>query len=355
MEEPFCGWLCPFGALQEIINICSQKLGIIQIKIRDNIHRKLIYFKYIILFFIIAFLFIDLDTALLLTEIEPFKTSITLKFYREFPYVIYVIILLLCTVFVSRFYCRYICPLGAVLALGGRFRLINILIRRKECGSPCHLCETSCPTQAIKNDGKIDMIDEDLDGHADHRVTGNDFVEGIRVSDGKLSLHAQLRLTRTQEALEVQRRTALTDLFHAIDAGGDGSIEEEELVEFLSKIFPPSDNKDMQDKQIKMMIQGLDEDGDGDVTLPEFLHMMEPIVIRAEMEETSDEVCERMFQMLDDDQSDSVSISEFLEMLRKVGMDMSYEEVRDLFNEYDDSNDGAIDLEEFQKMMAHQL
>ena len=153
----FCGWLCPFGALQEIINICSQKLGIIQIKIRDNIHRKLIYFKYVILFFIIAFLFIDLDTALLLTEVEPFKTSITLKFYREWPYVIYAIILLLCTVFVSRFYCRYICPLGAVLALGGRFRLINILIRRKECGSPCHLCETSCPTQAIKNDGKIDM------------------------------------------------------------------------------------------------------------------------------------------------------------------------------------------------------
>ena len=205
------------------------------------------------------------------------------------------------------------------------------------------------------HDGKIDMIDEDLDGHADHSVNRNDFVEGIRVSDGKLSLYAQLRLTRTQEALEVQRRTALTDLFHAIDSGGDGSIEEEELVEFLSKIFPPSDNKDMQDKQIKMMIQGLDEDGDGDVTLPEFLHMMEPIVIRAEMEETSDEVCERMFQMLDDDQSDSVSISEFLEMLRKVGMDMSYEEVRDLFNEYDDSNDGAIDLEEFQKMMAHQL
>lgn len=153
----------------------------------------------------------------------------------------------------------------------------------------------------------------------------------------------------------MQRKTALTDLFHAIDTGGDGSIEEEELVAFLSKIFPPSDNKDMQDKQIKLMIQGLDEDGDGDVTLPEFLKMMEPIVQRAEMEETSDEVCERMFQMLDDDQSDSVSISEFLEMLRKVGMDMSYEEVRDLFNEYDDSNDGAIDLEEFQKMMAHQL
>ena len=89
--------------------------------------------------------------------------------------------------------------------------------------------------------------------------------------------------------------------------------------------------------------------------MAEFLEMMEPVVIRAEKDETSDEVCERMFQMLDDDDGGSVSISEFLEMLRKVGMDMSYEEVRDLFNEYDDSRDGSIDLPEFQKMMAHQL
>ncbi len=153
----FCGWLCPFGALQEIINICSQKIGIVQIYIKDALHRKLIYIKYIILLVIISFLFIDLDIALLLTEVEPFKTSITLKFARELPYLIYAIILLVLSIFISRFYCRYICPLGAVLAVGGKLRLTNILLRRKECGSPCHLCENSCPTQAIKSDGKIDM------------------------------------------------------------------------------------------------------------------------------------------------------------------------------------------------------
>ena len=64
-----------------------------------------------------------------------------------------------------------------------------------------------------------------------------------------------------QEALDQQRKIALTDLFHAIDVGGDGNIEEKELVDFLTKIFPTSDNKDMQDKQIKLMIEGLDQDG----------------------------------------------------------------------------------------------
>ena len=153
----FCGWLCPFGALQEIINICSQKIGIIQIKIKDTLHRKLIYCKYIILFIILIFLFVDLDTALIMTEVEPFKTAITLKFIRDWPYVIYAILLLVASIYISRFYCRYICPLGAVLAIGGKFRILNILLRKKECGSSCHLCEKSCPTQAIKDNGEIDM------------------------------------------------------------------------------------------------------------------------------------------------------------------------------------------------------
>ncbi|MFP6778746.1 MAG: 4Fe-4S binding protein [Alphaproteobacteria bacterium] len=153
----FCGWLCPFGALQEIINIISRSLGIIQFKIKEVFHRKLIYIKYIILSVITIFLFIDLDTALIMTEVEPFKTSITLKFIRELNYVIYALILLFLSIFISRFYCRYICPLGAALAIGGKFRLFSILLRRKECGNPCHLCEKSCPTQAIKNNGKIDM------------------------------------------------------------------------------------------------------------------------------------------------------------------------------------------------------
>ena len=82
---------------------------------------------------------------------------------------------------------------------------------------------------------------------------------------------------------------------------------------------------------------------------------MQPVVQRCENEETPEEVSERMFKMLDDDNSGTVSTGEFLDMLRKVGMDMSYEEVRELFGEYDESHDGCIDVEEFEAMMAHQL
>ena len=62
------------------------------------------------------------DDALALTgaEIEPFKTAIVLKFDRAWPYLLYVGILLIGCLFVTRVYCRYLCPLGAALALPAR-------------------------------------------------------------------------------------------------------------------------------------------------------------------------------------------------------------------------------------------
>ena len=153
----FCGWLCPFGALQELVNVVARFLRVKQIEIKEKFHKILLNLKYFILLMIFILMFYDLDLALIMTEVEPFKTAITLKFDRSFKYLCYALALLFISIFVNRFYCRYLCPLGAFLVLGGKFRILNILKRRKECGNPCHLCEKSCPTQAIQSSGKINM------------------------------------------------------------------------------------------------------------------------------------------------------------------------------------------------------
>ena len=103
------------------------------------------------------------------------------------------------------------------------------------------------------------------------------------------------------------------------------------------------------------MIEGLDEDGDGTVTEEEFLTMMVPIVEKEEENSSMEDVAKRMFEILDDDHSGAVTTSEFKETLAKLGVDMSYEEVRELFHEYDDDLDGLMDEEEFVNMMTHQL
>jgi len=56
---------------------------------------------------------------------------------------------------VFKAFCRYVCPLGAALALGGLLRQRDWIPRRKECGSPCQLCKVRCNYNAIAQDGRI--------------------------------------------------------------------------------------------------------------------------------------------------------------------------------------------------------
>ena len=97
----------------------------------------------------------SIDQAEHLAEVEPFKTAIVLKFVRAWPFVAYASALLLAGLFVERFYCRYLCPLGAALAIPARLRMFDWLKRYRECGNPCQTCANQCPVQAIHPTGEI--------------------------------------------------------------------------------------------------------------------------------------------------------------------------------------------------------
>lgn len=151
----FCGWLCPFGALQELINEIARKFKVKQYTVPTAIHERLWAIKYIILFILFGLSLESLATAEKFAEIEPFKTTFTLGFDRQWWFVLYVVILLVINIFTRKVYCRYICPLGAALAIPTRVRLFDWLKRRKDCGTPCQLCAIDCEVQAIHPDGTI--------------------------------------------------------------------------------------------------------------------------------------------------------------------------------------------------------
>lgn len=151
----FCGWLCPFGALQELINELARKLKVPQYELPFAVHERLWAIKYIILLVLFGVSLESMATAERLAEVEPFKTAITLKFHRQWWFVAYAVGLLLINLFTRKVYCRYVCPLGAALAIPTRLRLFDWLKRRKECGNPCQLCAKECEIQAIHPDGRI--------------------------------------------------------------------------------------------------------------------------------------------------------------------------------------------------------
>ncbi|KJZ39899.1 MULTISPECIES: transcriptional regulator NosR [Pseudomonas] len=151
----FCGWLCPFGALQELINEAARKLKIPQYELPFAVHERLWAIKYIILLLLFGISLESMSTAELFAEVEPFKTAITLRFDRQWWFVLYAVALLVINLFTRKVYCRYICPLGAALAIPSNFRLFDWLKRRKDCGTPCQLCAKECEIQAIHPDGRI--------------------------------------------------------------------------------------------------------------------------------------------------------------------------------------------------------
>ncbi len=154
---PFCGWLCPFGALQELLNNVAQWLKVPQLQVPWSLHERLWPIKYIIFLGLFGLSLYSVALAEVVAEIEPFKTAIILKFARDWPFVVYALTLLALGLFVERFFCRYLCPLGAALAIPGRLRMFEWLKRWPECGSPCHRCAKECPVQSIHPEGHINV------------------------------------------------------------------------------------------------------------------------------------------------------------------------------------------------------
>ena len=151
----FCGWLCPFGALQEFAGDAARMLRLPQLRLAPRLEERLRLVKYAALASIIGAAFASSAWADRLAEIEPFKTAITLNFIRSLPFVLYAGGLILGGMFVYKFFCRFLCPLGAALALVGLARRFEWIKRRTECGAPCQLCKNRCRYNSIKPDGAI--------------------------------------------------------------------------------------------------------------------------------------------------------------------------------------------------------
>ncbi len=151
----FCGWLCPFGALQELAATLGRALRLPRRRLPPRLDRRLKLVKYGVLGAILAAAALSVRWSDRLVEVEPFKTAITMRFERTLGFTAYAAGTVLAGAVVYKWFCRYLCPLGAFVALAGRLRRWDWLARRVECGSPCQLCRNRCEYQAIEDDGKI--------------------------------------------------------------------------------------------------------------------------------------------------------------------------------------------------------
>src|SRR5690606_31932239 len=141
----FCSSLCPFGALQDFLARFAPKRW--KIRMPQAIHDRAIYIKYGILALILT-LAVTSPTVSVFQYFEPFGTI----FFLSPSVLLWVILLaiLVACVLVERFYCRYVCPVGAALGVISHLSPLRIL-RARQC-SICKVCEQSCPTGAIRRE-----------------------------------------------------------------------------------------------------------------------------------------------------------------------------------------------------------
>jgi len=165
----YCGWLCPYGALQEFIFRIGGRLRIPSFEFPEIVHERLWAIKYIILLALFGMSLHSMTLAETYVEVEPFKTAITLRFQREWGFVFYALLMLLISLFNRKFFCRYVCPLGAALTFPSKFRIFDWLRRRKECGRPCQICRAECEVGAIRSTGEI--IDSECHYCLDCQIT----------------------------------------------------------------------------------------------------------------------------------------------------------------------------------------
>ncbi|MNZ29861.1 putative electron transport protein YccM [compost metagenome] len=151
----FCGWLCPFGALQEFVGRLARRLRIPRLRMPLAVAKRLERGRYLVLAILIGAAVLFPSQGETLNEVEPFKTVITLGFERSWPFIAYAAALLVAGAFYYKFFCRFLCPLGGAISLGGLLRRSDWLSRRGECGKPCQRCKAACKYDAIEPSGEI--------------------------------------------------------------------------------------------------------------------------------------------------------------------------------------------------------
>ncbi|MDF2880379.1 MAG: FMN-binding protein [Clostridiaceae bacterium] len=142
----FCGWLCAFGTFNDFIYLISSKVFKIKFKVSEEWDSILKSLKYFLLLFIGYFIWTKGSTLFQtaspwdsFAQIPQFSDAITQYTIGS----IFLVIIVVGAMFIERFFCRYLCPLGTIFAVTSRFRIFDISKKRDKCGK-CRICTNSC-------------------------------------------------------------------------------------------------------------------------------------------------------------------------------------------------------------------
>ena len=134
----FCAGVCPFGALQELVNVKNYRIS-------EAITAALKVIPWLYLIF--AVLYAVTRSQFIICQFDPFIGIFRLG--GDMGLILFGALLLVMSIFTGRPFCRFLCPYGALLSLFSSVSIWKIKLTRKSCIN-CELCHNSCPVDAIR-------------------------------------------------------------------------------------------------------------------------------------------------------------------------------------------------------------
>lgn len=188
-----CGWVCPLGSIHQFFSFLFKKSKLLQPQPVKKQRVVKLTLKYYILIFVLVGAVFSLDLVGFIDPLSLLYRSLAVSFLPAFNYgfnalisLIYQVhltsladslvqfnenlavnsifiqgfliglifgVLILFNLLYERFWCRYLCPLGALLGVFSRWNIFKLRINPQVC-IKCGLCNLHCQTEASPYPGE---------------------------------------------------------------------------------------------------------------------------------------------------------------------------------------------------------
>jgi polyferredoxin len=151
----FCGWICPFGTVEEFVGKIGRKI----FKKRYNnfipfkLDKLLKYLRYVILLLVV--ILTATSGKLLFSNVDPYFALFNIWSSEVTRLSLLVLgLILIGSLFVERPWCKYLCPFGALLGIFNFFRIVKLKRNEKTCIN-CKVCDRVCPMNIDISTSKV--------------------------------------------------------------------------------------------------------------------------------------------------------------------------------------------------------
>lgn len=167
-KKGFCSWVCPVGLISELFGDLSDRLFKRRVRVWRWLDYVLRSLKYLLLLFFVYAIWVLMSPpdirAFVYSDYNIVSDILMLRFFESptLTTAVIVLILVVGSLFLRGFWCRYLCPYGALLGLIGLISPSRIRRNESTCTN-CTLCARACPS-FIKVDQVKEVVSDECTG-----------------------------------------------------------------------------------------------------------------------------------------------------------------------------------------------